>query len=97
MSEQGKGLYDHQYQRFREDRTGHDGYDFQQGPVGNQPPPRVSFRDKLRWWTLDRWKRRKTVMAERDRFQREILDIKRTHPRNNTSGSVNNDGDSEGE
>ena len=77
MSEQGHGLYDHQYKRFRENREGHDGYDFQHAPEGNQPPPRVSFPEKLRWWTWDRWKRRKTLLAERDRFQREILDIKK--------------------
>ena len=77
VSEPGQGLYDYQYKRFLENRMGHDGYDFQHAPVGNQPPPRVSFREKLRWWTWDRWKRRKTLLAERDRLQREILDIKK--------------------
>ena len=75
MSEEGQGLYDYQYKRFRENRRGRDGYDFQQAPVGNTAPPRLTFGEKLRWWTWDRWKRRKKLLAERDRLQREILDI----------------------
>lgn len=82
MSDEGHGLYDSQYKRFRENRGRHHGYDFQHGPAGNTPPPRVTFREKLRWWTWDRWKRRKQLLAERDRLQREILDIakERTTP-----------------
>ncbi len=75
--EQGKGLYDHLYRRFFEERDTHEGYSFQQAPVGSAVPPVVTFREKLRWWTWDRWKRRRTLLAERDRLQRDILQIKK--------------------
>lgn len=39
MAEQGKGLYDHQYGRFRENQGTHQGYEFQHGPAGSVPPP----------------------------------------------------------
>jgi hypothetical protein len=38
----------------------------------------VTFGEKLRWWTWDRWHRRKKLLAERDRLQREILQIKKS-------------------
>lgn len=76
--EQGKGLYDHLYRRFFEERDTHEGYSFQQAPVGSAVPPVVTFREKLRWWTWDRWKRRRTLLAERDRLQRDILQIKKS-------------------
>jgi hypothetical protein len=38
----------------------------------------VTFHEKLRWWTWDRWKRRRTLLAERDRLQRDILQIKKS-------------------
>jgi len=72
-----KGIYDHLYRRFFECRDGKRGYDFQHAPGGSSPPPVVTFRDKLRWWTLDRWQRRKRILSERDRLQREIVDIKK--------------------
>ena len=73
--EQGKGLYDHLYRRFFEQRDSHDGYSFQQAPSGSAPIPTVNFREKLRWWVCDRAQRRKKILAERDRLQREILEI----------------------
>jgi hypothetical protein len=75
--DQGKGLYDHQYGRFFENRDHHVGYDFQHAPGGSAPTPVVSFGQKLRWWTWDRWRRRKQILAERDRLQREILEVTR--------------------
>lgn len=80
-SDQDKGLYDHLYRRFFEDRDRHQGYDFQHAPGGSAPTPVVSFRQKLRWWTWDRWQRRKTILAERDRLQREIIEIKKPSSR----------------
>ena len=74
-SDQDKGLYDHLYRRFFEDRDHHLGYEFQHAPSGSAPTPVVSFRQKLRWWTWDRWRRRKKILAERDRLQREIIEI----------------------
>ena len=35
--ESGKGLYDHLYRRFFEQRDSHDGYSFQQAPGGSAP------------------------------------------------------------
>ncbi|HSF68039.1 MAG TPA: hypothetical protein VLA67_11500 [Nitrospiraceae bacterium] len=72
----GKGLYDHLYRRFFENRESRRGYDFQQAPGGSSQPPVVTFRDRLRWWTWGRWQRRKAIMAARDRFQQDILDLK---------------------
>ena len=73
----GNGLYDYLYKRFFEQRDSHEGYPFQQAPGGSAPTRMVTFPDKLRWWTWDRWRRRKKILAERDRFQQDILQIKR--------------------
>jgi hypothetical protein len=70
------GIYDHLYRRFFENRDCHKGYDFQHAPGGSAQPPVVTFREKLKWWTWNRWQRRKQILTERDRLQREILDIK---------------------
>jgi hypothetical protein len=75
--EQGKGLYDHLYRQFFEARDTHEGYSFQQAPGGSAATPMVTFRERLRWWTWDRWKRRRTLLAERDRLQRDILQIRK--------------------
>lgn len=76
-----KGIYDHLYRRFFENRHRHEGYDFQHAPGGSAQLPAVTFREKLRWWTLDRWRRRKQILSERDRLQREIIQIKRRLPK----------------
>jgi hypothetical protein len=77
VGDSGKGLYDHLYHRFFESRASHQGYDFQHAPGGSASPPVVKFRDRLRWWTWDRWQRRKAISAARDRYQQDILDIKK--------------------
>jgi hypothetical protein len=74
----GNGLYDHLYKRFFENRDRHQGYEFQHAPGGSAPPTMVTFSRKLRWWTWDRWQRRKKILAERDRLQQEIIQIKKT-------------------
>jgi hypothetical protein len=76
--ESGKGLYDHLYRRFFEQRDTHEGYSFQQAPGGSAPTPVMTFGEKLRWWTWNRGRRQKKILAERDRLQREILQIKNT-------------------
>ena len=76
-ADSSKGIYDHLYRRFFENRERHQGYDFQHAPAGSASLPVVTFREKLRWWTLDRWQRRKQILTERDRLQREILEIKK--------------------
>jgi hypothetical protein len=80
MADQEQGLYDDQYRRFRENQDSHKGYEFQQAPTGNIPPPVLTFSEKLKWWALRGW-RRKKILAERDRFQQEILNIKASRPR----------------
>ncbi len=73
----GSGLYEHLYTRFFENRDRYKGYDFQHAPGGSVAPASVAFAQKLRWWTWDRWQRRKQILAERDRLQREIVGIRR--------------------
>ena len=77
----GKGLYDHLYRRFFENRASQQGYEFQHAPGGSAPLPGVTFRDRLRWWTWGREQRRKAILAARDRFQQDILDIKKRPPK----------------
>jgi len=72
-----RGIYDHLYRRFFANREHHQGYDFQNAPGGSAQLPGVTFQEKLRWWTLDRWRRRKKILRERDRLQQEITDIKK--------------------
>jgi hypothetical protein len=72
----GKGLYDHLYRRFFERRDSHQGYDFQHAPGGSATPPPVTFHEKLRWWTWNRWQRRKQILCERDRRQQEIVGLR---------------------
>lgn len=71
-----RGIYDHLYRRFFSNRERHQGYDFQHAPGGSAQLPTVKFQDKLRWWSLDRWRRRKKILNERDRLQQEIIEIK---------------------
>lgn len=73
----GIGLYEHLYKRFFENRDRQKGYDFQHAPGGSVAPPSVTFARKLRWWTWDRWQRRKRILAERDRLQRDIVSMRR--------------------
>lgn len=72
----GNGLYDHLYVRFFQNRERHQGYDFQHAPGGSLAPPTVAFGQTLRWWTWDRWQRRKRILAERDRLQQDIINIR---------------------
>jgi hypothetical protein len=78
MKDEGEGLYDDQYGRFRENQGTHQGYDFQHGPPGSTPPPVVTFLDQIKWWTLRGW-RRKKILAERDRYQQDIIQMKTPH------------------
>jgi len=36
--------------------------------------------DKIKWWTSRGW-RRKKILAERDRFQQEIIQLKQVQPK----------------
>ena len=73
-----KNLYQDIYQKFLEKRDAYKGYNFQDSPSGSEPPPPVTFREKLKWWTLNRPSRLKKIVQERDRRQQEILALK--HP-----------------
>lgn len=68
-----KGPYDNLYAEFFKNRDTHKGYDFQHAPTGSAAPPVVTFMHKLRWWSWDRWRRRKRVREERDRRLQEIV------------------------
>ncbi len=81
MGDSERGPYDHLYKRYYENKDTHQGYEFQHAPSGSVPPPTVSFAQKLRWWTWDRWKRLKQERAQRDRLQQEILQIKQRQPK----------------
>ena len=71
-----KNLYQDIYRMFLENREVHKGYDFQHSPAGSMPPPTVTFKEKLKWWTLNRPSRLKKIIQERDRRQQEILALK---------------------
>jgi hypothetical protein len=81
MADSSKGLYEHLYDRFFRGREGRKGYDFQHQTAGNVPPPPVTFSEKLRWWTLDRWKRRKALRDARDRRVQEIVQLRTPPPK----------------
>lgn len=50
------------------------GYDFHHPAVlQNVPPPTVTFDRPLRWWSLDRQRRRATAMRLRDRLLDDIM------------------------
>ncbi len=69
------GLFPEKYQGFLQKKDELKGYEFQHAPQGSVAPPVVTFRDKLRWWTLDRWKRMNAIRAARDSAQAEIVNI----------------------
>ena len=71
-----QGIYDHLYRRFFANRDRHPGYDFQRAPGGSAQLPAVTFPEKLRWWSFDRWRRRKRLLSERDRLQLDIVEMK---------------------
>lgn len=75
MSDQGS-QFPGNYKDFLMRREGAKGYDFQHAPAGSVAPPMVTFAQKLRWWTWDRWKRRKQIRAERDRRLQDIVQLK---------------------
>jgi hypothetical protein len=74
-------LYLNKYRAFFKARQQAHGYEFQQAPTGNVPPPKVSFLDRLRWWTLNRGERLKHIRAARDRRVQDIVQIKKPSSR----------------
>ena len=72
-----KNLYQDIYRKFMQVRDTHKGYDFQHSPAESVPPRQVTFKEKLKWWTINRPSRLKSIEQERDRLQQEILALKR--------------------
>lgn len=75
MSE--NGLFPNNYAEFLKSRGKAKGYEFQHAPSGSVAPPTVTFSDKLRWWTIDRWRRMKKIREERDRRLQDIMQVKK--------------------
>ena len=71
-----KKLYLDIYEQFVEKHSDFKGYNFQEGHVQSLPPKTLTFKQRLKWWTLDRPKRLKMITQERDRQQQDILEIK---------------------
>ncbi|MGD9853183.1 MAG: hypothetical protein AB7T38_18195 [Nitrospirales bacterium] len=70
-----KQLYQDIYQKFLERRNTHKGYEFQHAPSGSTAPPAPTFAEKLKWWTLNRPNRLKTIRKVRDQRQQEIIQL----------------------
>jgi len=73
-----KTLYQDIYRKFIDSKNEHKGYDFQHSPAESVPPRQVTFKEKLKWWTLNRPSRLKKIAQERDQMQQEIIALK--HP-----------------
>jgi len=86
-----KNLYIDTYKQFAKKSTTVKGYHFQDKGVPTVPPKTVSFKDKLRAWTLNRPKRLRAISQERDRQQKEILALKQTTTLPKTSQSSSSD------
>ena len=71
-----KKLYLNIYEQFIRARDTHKGFHFQEETLKSVAPKTVSFKDRVRWWTLDRPSRLKKIERERDRQQQEILALK---------------------
>ena len=72
-----KTLYQDIYRKFTENRGAHKGYDFQRSQAESVPPRQVTFKEKLKWWTINRPSRLKKIQQERDKLQQEIIALKR--------------------
>ncbi|MGH7208372.1 MAG: hypothetical protein ACREIL_03200 [Nitrospiraceae bacterium] len=77
MSMREEDLFSSHYVDFLKNRGTQKGYHFQEAPSGSAEPPTVTFLQKLRWWSWDRWKRLKKIRAERDRQLQDIIHLKR--------------------
>lgn len=74
-------LFSGQYADFLKNRGTQKGYHFQQAPSRSVDPPKVTFLQKLRWWSWDRWKRLKKIRAERDRRVQDIIQLNKSSDR----------------
>lgn len=74
-----EGLFPRSYSEFLRRRDQGQGFDFGETQIVSAVPPMVRFGEQLRWWSLDRWRRRKKITEERDRRLQEIMDLKCPH------------------
>ncbi len=81
MSDQNKGLYDDQYERFFKSKDHAQCYDFQEAQSGSAAPPAITFLQKLRWWSWARWTRMTPIRAAGDRRVEDMLEIKNLPPK----------------
>ncbi len=72
-----KKLYLNIYEQFIQKHDTAKGYNFQENHQGSTRPKMVTFKDRVKWWTLDRPKRLTMIKEERDRQQQDILAIKK--------------------
>jgi len=70
------GLFPKTYSEFLRKRGEGRGHNFQELPLTSVVPPTVAFMEKLRWWSLDRWRRMRKIRKERDRRVQEIVQLK---------------------
>ena len=83
------GPFAHMYQHFFSSARKYTGYDFGEKTAQNHPPPTVTFAEPLRWWSLDRPKRLRTIRRLRDQYLMEILRLKeKAKPSNRKSHHV---------
>jgi hypothetical protein len=73
------GLFPKNYEEFLKKRDHGQGPNFEEVPLLSVVPPVVSFREKLRWWSLDRWKRREAIRQARDQRLMDIVQLKRSN------------------
>ncbi len=77
-----KRLYQDIYQKYLEKKDDHQGYDFQESPVGSATPPSPTFADTIKWWTLNRPSRLQKIRQDRDQRLQNIINIQSPPPAN---------------
>lgn len=75
-----EGFFPTIYRRFLDRRNEVEGHDFEEVPIVSEVPPTITFREKLHWWSLDRWSRLRKIREERDRRLQDIVQLK-SHPK----------------
>ncbi|RMH04355.1 MAG: hypothetical protein D6704_11095 [Nitrospirae bacterium] len=73
------------YQEFFRTAPQHKGYDFEEAPVMNVPPPIAQHDTPLSWWSWDRPRRIRRHLHLRDAYQDAILRLR--HPNHSPSST----------
>ena len=83
-----KKLYLDIYEQFAKKYDTVKGYNFQEDHRGSTSPKMVTFKDRIKWWTLDRPKRLRMIKQERDQQQQDkpLRHHRRPHWRMDTLG-----------